>query len=58
MKLLAIYAILVVVGEAAAIGLGELVEMTYPNLSLTAFLALFFLMLWLAWRIALRITAD
>jgi hypothetical protein len=58
MKLLAIYAILVVVGEAAAIGIGELVELSYPSASLLTFLGLFFVMLWVAWRAALRLTGG
>lgn len=56
MKLLAVYTILVFASEAAAIGIGEVVELTYPKASLLTFLALFFLMLWLAWRAALRVT--
>ena len=56
MKLLAVYTILVFASEAAAIGIGEVVELTYPRASLLTFLALFFLMLWLAWRAALRVT--
>jgi hypothetical protein len=58
LKLLAIYTLLVIVGEAAAVGLGELVELSYPNASLLAFLGLFFLMLWVAWRAALRLSGD
>lgn len=58
MKLLAVYSVLVAVGEAVAVGLGELVELTYPSASLLAFLGLFFLMLWVAWRGALLIARD
>lgn len=58
MKLLVIYTILVVIAEAAAIGIGELVELSYPNASLLAFLGLFFLMLWVAWRAAVRLTGG
>lgn len=58
MKLLAIYAILVVFGEAAAVGIGELVELSYPSASLLAFLGAFFVMLWVAWRAALRLAGD
>jgi uncharacterized membrane protein YkvI len=58
MKLLAVYTILVALGEAAAVGIGELVELTYPSASLLTFLALFFAMLWVSWRAALRLTGD
>jgi hypothetical protein len=57
MKLLLIYAGLVAVGEAAAIGLGEVFEITFPRASLLVFLGLFFFVLYAAWRLALRITA-
>jgi hypothetical protein len=56
MKLLAVYAILVAVGEGVAVGLGELIELTYPSASLLGFLGLFFRMLWVAWRGALLVT--
>jgi|EndMetStandDraft_4_1072995.scaffolds.fasta_scaffold249671_1 hypothetical protein len=58
MKLLVVYALLVTMGEAAAIGIGELVELSYPSASLLTFLALFFVMLWVAWRAALRLTGG
>jgi hypothetical protein len=58
MKLLAVYTLLVVLGEAAAVGVGELVEIAYPSASLLTFLGLFFVMLWVAWRGALRLTGD
>lgn len=55
MTLLAVHTILVAVGEAVAIGLGEIIELTFPNASLLTFLGLFFLMPWVAWRGALLI---
>lgn len=58
MKLIAIYAVLVVLGETAVVGLGEVVEVTYPSASLLTFLAMFFSMLWLAWIVALRLTRE
>lgn len=57
MKLLLIYAGLVAVGEAAAIGLGEVFEIAFPRASLLVFLGLFFFVLYAAWRLALRMTA-
>jgi hypothetical protein len=58
MKLLAVYTILVAIGEAVAVGLGEIIELTFPDASLLAFLGQFFLMLWVAWRGALLIARD
>jgi hypothetical protein len=55
MKLLIVYAILVVIGQAAAIGIGRMVEMAYPSASLFTFLGLFFLVLFFAWMLALRL---
>ena len=56
MQLLIVYAVLVVVGQAAAIGIGRMVEVAYPGASLFTFLGMFFLVLFVAWRLALRLT--
>ena len=56
MQLLIVYAVLVVIGQAAAIGIGRMVETAYPTASLFTFLGLFFLVLFVAWRLALRLT--
>jgi hypothetical protein len=56
MQLLIVYAVLVVIGQAAAIGVGRMVETTYPGASLFTFLGLFFVVLFVAWRLALRLT--
>jgi hypothetical protein len=58
MKLLVVYAILVVVGAGAALGVGEIVELTYPSASLLSFLAAFFLMLGGTWYGAVRLTGG
>ena len=52
------YAVLAAAGIATAIGLGEIVEVTYPSASLLAFMGLFFVMLWLAWVAAVRVTGN
>ncbi len=57
MQLLVVYAVLVVIGQAAAIGIGRVVETAYPSASLFTFLGMFFLVLFLAWHLALRLTA-
>ena len=56
MQLLIVYAVLVVIGQAAAIGVGRMVEMAYPSASLFTFLGLFFVVLFGCWRLALRLT--
>ena len=56
MQLLIVYAVLVVIGQAGAIGIGRLVETTYPYAILFAFLGIFFLVLGVAWVLALRLT--
>lgn len=58
MKLIAVYAVLAAAGIAVAIGLGEIVETTYPSASLVSFMGLFFLMLGLAWVAAVRVTGN
>jgi hypothetical protein len=56
MQLLIVYAVLVVIGQAAAIGVGRVVETSYTGASLFTFLGLFFVVLFVAWRFALRLT--
>jgi hypothetical protein len=58
MALLAVYLALVIVGDLIAYSIGLVVERTMPAASLPAFLALYFLFLWIAWVIAVRITAP
>lgn len=58
MKLIAVYAVLVALGETVAFGLGEFIEVTYPSASLLAFLAMTFMMLWAAWVVAVRVTGN
>ena len=58
MKLLVVYVILVCIGGAAAMGIGEAVELAYPSASLLSFLGAFFLMLGLTWVGAVRLTGG
>ena len=58
MALLAVYLALVIVGDLIAYAIGLVVERTIPAASLPAFLALYFLFLWVAWVIAVRLTAP
>jgi hypothetical protein len=56
MQLMFVYTAILIVAEAVAVGLGEIVEIYYPSASLIAFMALFLAMLWVAWIIAVRLT--
>jgi len=56
MQLMFVYVAVLIVAEAVAVGLGEIVELYYPNASLIAFMALFLIMLWVAWIVAVRLT--
>ena len=56
MSLLIVYVGLVIVGDLVAYLLGLVIEREVPAASLPAFLAMYFLFLWVAWVIAVRIT--
>ncbi|MBV9348409.1 MAG: hypothetical protein JOZ70_07425 [Pseudolabrys sp.] len=55
LKLIAAYCGLVVLGEVVAYGAGRVFESVYPAASMPVFLGLFFLMFFVAWRIAVRV---
>lgn len=55
MKLLAVYTLFVAIGQVISFGIGRAVEAWSPTASLPVFLACFFLMLWVAWRAAVRV---
>jgi hypothetical protein len=56
MTLIIYYVVLVLIGDAAAVALGYLVEREWPSASLIVFLALYFLVLWVAWILAVRLS--
>jgi hypothetical protein len=56
MSLLVVYVALMITGDAIAYIIGLGIERTAPAASLPAFLAMYFLFLWVAWVIAVRIT--
>lgn len=58
MRLILVYIAILVVAEAIAVGLGQVVEIYYPSMSLIVFMAFFMTMLWLAWIIAVRLTRN
>jgi hypothetical protein len=56
MVLLVVYIALMIVGDIVAYLIGLVIERTVPGASLPAFLALYFVFLWVAWTVAVRIT--
>lgn len=56
MQLIAYYVVFVVVGDIADYLIGLVVEQIWPQASLVTFLALYFLFLWLAWLLAVKVT--
>jgi len=57
MKLIAFYVAFVIVGDAISYVVGRSAEQfTSQSLSLTIFLACFFLVFWLAWVLAVKVT--
>jgi hypothetical protein len=55
MKLLVFYVVFVTIGEAIAYVVGRAIEFWSPATSLPVFLSLFFVMLWAAWRVAVKV---
>jgi hypothetical protein len=57
MQLIAYYLVLMIAGDIAAYLIGLVVEREFgSHASLVVFLALYFLFLWVAWLIAVRLT--
>jgi cation transporter-like permease len=56
MSLLIVYLVLMITGDFVAYFIGLGIERTVPAASLPAFLAMYFLFLWVAWVIAVWIT--
>ena len=59
MSLLVTFIICLLVGQSLSLGLGLVVERySTPYTGMMAFLGSYFAMFWLAWRLAVRITAP
>jgi hypothetical protein len=56
MWIMVVYILIVVVAEFVVIVIGLVLDRIYPALSLTVSLSLFFVVLWLAWVVAVRVT--
>jgi hypothetical protein len=59
MSLLIVFIISLVIGQSLSIGLGLVVERySTPYTGMVTFIGSYFVMFWLAWRFAVRITAP
>jgi hypothetical protein len=59
MTLLLTFIICLLIGQSLSIGLGLMVERySTPYTGMVAFIASYFAMFWVAWRLAVRITAP
>ena len=56
MKLIAVYVVFVLIGDAVAYFVGRSVEHWSMSASLPVFLACFSFVFWAAWRLAVRVT--
>lgn len=56
MSIMAVYVAFVVIGELIAYGIGRVVEHWSMAAGLPVFLAGFFVVFWLAWILAVRVT--
>jgi hypothetical protein len=56
MQLIAYYLVFMITGDLLDYFIGLVVERIWPSASMTIFLALYFLFLWLAWVLAVWVT--
>ena len=56
MQLIAYYLVFMVAGDIADYLIGLVVEYVWPQASLAIFLLLYFVFLWVAWLLAVRMT--
>jgi hypothetical protein len=56
MILVAYYVVLVLVGDLVAVVLCLWIERYWPTASLAIFLAFYFIILWVAWKLAVRLS--
>jgi hypothetical protein len=58
MQIMVYYIVFVVIGDLGSYAVGKTVEQWSPATSLPVFLACFFVVFWLAWILAVRVTAP
>ena len=56
MSLLIVYLALMITGDFVAYLVGLAVERSYPQASLAVFLGMYFVMLWVSWIVAVKLT--
>jgi hypothetical protein len=57
MSLLLVYILTLLVGQSVSVGIGLLVDRYHSShIGLMVFIACYFLMFWLAWRFAVKVT--
>lgn len=56
MQIMIYYIVFVLIGDVAAYAIGRSVEQWSPATSLPVFLAAFFVVFWIAWILAVRVT--
>ena len=55
MHVLALYLVLVIIGQAISVGVGLLIDPFSTSVALAVFIPLYYAMYWVAWRVALMI---
>jgi hypothetical protein len=55
LRLLVVYVVLMIAGQAAAVGIGLLLDPISKTAALATFIPLYYAMYWVAWRLALMI---
>jgi hypothetical protein len=58
-SLLIVYLVTLVIGQAISVGIGLAIERWHsPHVGLMVFIACYFCVFWLAWRVSVRLTAP
>jgi hypothetical protein len=55
LRVLIVYVVLLIVGQAAAVGVGLMLDPISKTAALSAFIPIYYAMYWVAWRLALLI---
>ena len=55
LRVLAVYVVLLIIGQAAAVGIGLMLDPVSKTAALATFIPLYYAMYWVAWRLALLI---
>jgi hypothetical protein len=55
LRMLTVYVVLLIAGQAAAVGIGLMLDPISKTAALSAFIPIYYAMYWVAWRLALLI---